>query len=202
MGDRMIAGCDGSCYLIPMGNDNDTSRVKINFEKVVLKMEYSDLFESNPSTTLEDQEMKSHAKTATIRFEGKDLPAPEDAISLLPYSMTFEVLNKRGKRFLKEDKEFASYIDKFAKCVKKKDMECEMLREVDNMELSEAYYPFIRKAHKDIKRYITYNYNKGPALSERDFKTSCGFSKYKSKKWMFYCSEVAVFSSDLASDGE
>jgi len=198
MGDRLIAGCDGSCYLIPMGNDNDTSRVKINFEKVVLKMEYSDLFESNPSTTLEDQEMKSHAKTATIRFEGKDLPAPEDAISLLPYSMTFEVLNKRGKRFLKEDKKFASYIDKFAKCVKKKDMECEFLHKEDRGEIPTTHYDFIRMAFKDIKKYIAYNYNKGIGISTPDLKTSCGFYKEK-KEWIFYCSPEAVFGSELES---
>ncbi|PIQ62327.1 MAG: hypothetical protein COW00_01880 [Bdellovibrio sp. CG12_big_fil_rev_8_21_14_0_65_39_13] len=198
---KLVGACTNPCYLVSRDPNQDISRVEIKFNDISLFLEYSDFFDSNESK-LEDQPIKGSPKSAVMKLNGEVIPSPEDAISYLPESMSFDVLNKRGKRYLKENKEFASYIEKFAKCVKKKDMECEMLREVDNMELSEAYYPFIRKAHKDIKRYITYNYNKGPALSERDFKTSCGFSKYKSKKWMFYCSEVAVFSSDLASDGE
>jgi len=199
-GDLMIKkGSHG--YFVDSANDNSSSKIEIKFKSASLHMEFIDLQSSNPSETTENQPIIGQPKNLVLKYYGKELPAPEDAISFLPFSMTFEVLNKRGKRLLKENKEFASYIDKFVKCVKKKDMDCDFLHKDERREIPTTHYTFIRLALKDIKKYIAYNYNKGIGISTPDLKTSCGFYKEK-KEWIFYCSDFEVFESELEPYGE
>jgi len=200
-GDLMIKkGSHG--YFVDSANDNSSSKIEIKFKSASLHMEFIDLQSSNPSETTENQPIIGQPKNLVLKYYGKELPAPEDAISFLPFSMTFEVLNKRGKRLLKENKEFASYIDKFIKCVKKKDIECEMLHEEDDIGVPSSHYPFIRRAVKNINKYITYNYNKGAAISENDLKTSCRFSPRTKGKWVFFCTNSSVWGHKLESYGE
>ena len=198
---KLVGACTNPCYLVSRDPNQDISRVEIKFNDISLFLEYSDFFDSNESK-LEDQPIKGSPKSAVMKLNGEVIPSPEDAISYLPESMSFDVLNKRGKRYLKENKEFASYIDKFTKCVKKKDMECEMLHEEDDIGVPSSHYPFIRKAVKDINKYITYNYNKGAAISENDLKTSCRFSPRTKGKWVFFCTNSSVWGHKLESYGE
>jgi len=197
--DKEIAKCkDKVCPLEKKPKDHQTevwwwSSIQYADYMIALDLYISDFFDSNESD-MEGSSIKGGPDSVEVLFQGEKLKGPEDAAQYSSPELDFDILNKRGQRFLKSDQEFQDYFYKVRDCVFKDGIKCKILTESEDWwSVKYKYEGLILKAMNNPDKYITYNFNKGPAIYDHQLKMSCYFTrKNEKKKWEMKCNQSGI----------